>query len=40
MEISAQPYDIWHMQSRLYVVDSFTQLEEAFARWTESIGLG
>jgi len=38
--ICACPYDIWHMQSTLFVIDSFTQLEAEFARWTAEQGLG
>ena len=34
-----QPYDIWHFQDVLWVVDSFDQLESDFARWAKSHGL-
>ena len=37
--ISALPYDIWHMQSTLFVIDSFDQLEQSFAAWTGKLGL-
>jgi phenylalanine-4-hydroxylase len=30
---AAQPYDIWHFQEVLWVVDSFDQLEREFVRW-------
>ncbi len=30
---AAQPYDIWHFQEVLWVVDSFDQLECEFVRW-------
>jgi phenylalanine-4-hydroxylase len=33
------PYDVWHMQDTLFVIDSFAQLENEFARWTRSHGL-
>ncbi len=32
---AAQPYDIWHFQDVLFVVDSFDQLERAFDRWAK-----
>jgi phenylalanine-4-hydroxylase len=35
--ISASPYDIWHMQQQLYVIDSFDQLEDTFHRWSEQL---
>ena len=31
--VAAQPYDIWHFQDTLFVVDSFDQLESEFTRW-------
>jgi len=37
--VIATPYDIWHMQDTLYVIDSFDALEADFARWTEQQGL-
>jgi phenylalanine-4-hydroxylase len=30
---AAQPYDIWHFQDVLWVIDSFEQLEHEFDRW-------
>ncbi|MGL6071124.1 phenylalanine 4-monooxygenase [Craterilacuibacter sp.] len=37
--IAQTPYDVWHMQDTLFVIDSFAQLENEFARWTRSHGL-
>ncbi|AXK39412.1 phenylalanine 4-monooxygenase [Crenobacter cavernae] len=37
--VAAMPYDIWHMQDTLFVIDSFDALEADFARWTERQGL-
>ena len=31
--LAAQPYDIWHFQETLFVIDSFDQLEAEFIRW-------
>jgi phenylalanine-4-hydroxylase len=31
--VARQPYDIWHFQEVLWVIESFTQLEAEFARW-------
>ncbi|HEY4302027.1 MAG TPA: phenylalanine 4-monooxygenase [Candidatus Didemnitutus sp.] len=31
--VARQPYDIWHFQDRLFVIDSFDQLESEFVRW-------
>ena len=31
--LAAQPYDIWHYQDPLFVIDSFDQLENEFVRW-------
>lgn len=33
---AAQPYDIWHFQDVLWVVDSFEQLESEFDRWARN----
>lgn len=33
------PYDVWHMQDTLFVIDSFDQLENEFAHWTAHHGL-
>lgn len=30
---AGQPYDIWHFQETLFVIDSFDQLEREFVRW-------
>lgn len=34
-QTAAQPYDIWHYQGVLWVVDSFDQLEAEFVRWAQ-----
>jgi phenylalanine-4-hydroxylase len=31
--LAAQPYDIWHFQDTLFVIESFDQLEAEFVRW-------
>lgn len=31
--LAAQPYDIWHFQDPLFVIESFDQLESEFVRW-------
>jgi len=31
--LAAQPYDIWHFQNTLFVIESFDQLEQEFVRW-------
>ena len=31
--LAAQPYDIWHYQDTLFVIESFDQLEQEFTRW-------
>jgi phenylalanine-4-hydroxylase len=31
--VAATPYDIWHFQDVLFVIDSFDQLGEAFEDW-------
>jgi phenylalanine-4-hydroxylase len=33
--LAAQPYDIWHFQDVLFVIDSFDQLEREFVRWAK-----
>jgi len=38
-QAAQQPYDIWHFQDVLWVVDSFDQLEREFVRWAKSHGL-
>lgn len=38
-QAAAQPYDIWHFQEMLWVVDSFDHLEREFVRWAQSHGL-
>lgn len=35
--MSAEPYDIWHMQQKLFVIESFDQLEQSFARWADAL---
>ncbi len=37
--IAAKPYDIWHMQEELFVIESFDQLEMEFDRWAKNQGL-
>jgi len=32
--LAAQPYDIWHFQETLFVIESFDQLESEFVRWS------
>ncbi len=39
-EVARQPYDIWHLQGQLFVVDSFEALESAFDDWAARNGLG
>ncbi len=34
--LAAQPYDIWHFQDKLFVIDSFDQLEDEFIRWARN----
>jgi phenylalanine-4-hydroxylase len=34
--IAQKPYDIWHMQEELFVINSFEQLESEFDRWARS----
>jgi phenylalanine-4-hydroxylase len=33
----AEPYDVWHMQKRLFVIDSFDQLENVFSSWSSTL---
>lgn len=37
--ITQRPYDIWHLQEDVFVVDSFKQLYEEFAAWSKKKGL-
>lgn len=37
--VAAKPYDIWHMQEELFVIESFDQLEFEFDRWARRQGL-
>jgi phenylalanine-4-hydroxylase len=37
--VAAQPYDIWHYQDVLFVVESFDQLAEQFDAWAHRHGL-
>lgn len=37
--LAAQPYDIWHFQDPLFVIESFDQLESEFVRWAEERSL-
>jgi phenylalanine-4-hydroxylase len=32
-KLAAQPYDIWHFQDTLFVIESFDQLVQEFVRW-------
>ena len=34
--LAAQPYDIWHFQDTLFVIESFDQLEAEFVRWAKA----
>ena len=38
-QTARQPYDIWHFQDVLWVVESFDQLEAQFVRWSKAHGL-
>lgn len=33
--LAAQPYDIWHFQETLFVIDSSDQIEREFVRWAK-----
>jgi phenylalanine-4-hydroxylase len=37
--IADQPYDIWHYQNPLFVIDSFDALEAEFVRWARAHNL-
>jgi phenylalanine-4-hydroxylase len=37
--LAAQPYDIWHFQETLFVIESFDQLEREFVRWARDRGI-
>lgn len=37
--LAAQPYDIWHYQDPLFVIESFEQLETEFVRWARERAL-
>lgn len=37
--LAAQPYDIWHFQDTLFVIESFDQLQDEFERWARERGL-
>ena len=37
--LGAQPYDIWHFQDTLFVIESFDQLQTEFERWAHERGL-
>lgn len=34
--VAQKPYDIWHMQEELFVLESFDQLVEGFKTWAKS----
>jgi phenylalanine-4-hydroxylase len=34
--VAVQPYDIWHFQDALFVIESFDQLQAEFERWAGS----
>lgn len=38
-KVADQPYDIWHLQPELFVLESFDQLVEGFKAWAQSRGL-
>ncbi len=38
-EVARQPYDIWHLQGDLFVVESFEALESSFDDWSARNGL-
>lgn len=38
-QTARQPYDIWHFQDVLWVVESFDQLEREFVRWAQAHAL-
>lgn len=35
-KIVAQEYEVWHLQPKLFVIESFEQLEQGFLEWTRS----
>ncbi len=37
--LAAQPYDIWHFQDPLFIIESFDQLENEFVRWAKERSL-
>ncbi len=37
--LAAQPYDIWHFQNPVFVIESFDQLENEFVRWARGRAL-
>ena len=37
--VSETEYDVWHMQEKLFVIDSFESLEEKFYHWIEKNNL-
>jgi phenylalanine-4-hydroxylase len=39
-EVARQPYDIWHLQAELFVVESFEALESDFDGWAARHALG
>lgn len=36
-DAAAQPYDIWHFQETLFVIESFEQLAEEFSAWADRL---
>lgn len=36
---AAQPYNIWHFQDPLFVIDSFDHLEREFVHWARARSL-
>ena len=38
-EMAEQEYDVWRMQPLLFVIDSFSQLEQGFYQWAGNKGL-
>ncbi len=37
--LAVQPYDIWHFQDTLFIIESFDQLQTEFERWSKDHGL-
>jgi len=37
--VSRTEYDVWHLQDKLFVIDSFEDLEQQFFQWVDKNGL-